>query len=111
MNDDISKTDTHWCAPVREQGVPVELSSKMYELYSKFQALLATCTASASPGSPDSLITAVCYDSKGCCSDDSTQITSAMTQSRAEAYTQCVAAAGSPEEKLACTSQEVAISG
>jgi hypothetical protein len=83
----------------------------MYELYSKFQALLATCTASASPGSPDSLITAVCYDSKGCCSDDSTQITSAMTQSRAEAYTQCVAAAGSPEEKLACTSQEVAISG
>ena len=87
----------------------------MFELYGKFQALvgLAACTASASPGSPDSLITAVCYDSAGCCSGDAAQTTSAITEVRADAYTQCVTVAGSPEEKLACVDQtaEVPMSG
>jgi len=72
----------------------------MFELYRQFQSILATCTASATAGSSDSLITAICYDSQGCCDETSAPRTS---MSASPDYASCVMAAGKAEEKLACT--------
>lgn len=83
----------------------------MFELYQKFQWLMATCTASATPGAPNSLVGAVCYDSKGCCADEAPLTSEAVEQASQKAYQQCVTAAGSPEEKLGCISREVPMSG
>ena len=83
----------------------------MFELYQKFQELMAICTASASPGAPSSLVGAVCYDSKGCCAEEAPLTAAAVEQAKANAYQQCVTAAGSPEEKMGCINQEVPMSG
>jgi hypothetical protein len=83
----------------------------MFELIQRFQELMATCTASATPGAPSSLVGAVCYDSKGCCAEEAPLTSAAVLEAKQNAYQQCVTAAGSPEEKLGCISKEVTMSG
>ena len=61
--------------------------------------LLQKCTASATPGSPDTLISVVCYDAEGCCDKEQALPSISATQE----YSQCVLVAGNAEEKLACT--------
>ena len=77
----------------------------MFGYYRQFQTLLAaTCTTSATPGSPTTLISVVCYDSDGCC--DNAKTATSMTDV-AVSYESCVTAAASPEDKLACTDMPV----
>ena len=83
----------------------------MFELIQRFQELMATCTASATPGAPSSLVGAVCYDSKGCCAEEAPLTSAAVLEAKQNAYQQCVTAAGSPEEKLGCISMDVPMSG
>lgn len=71
----------------------------MFDMYKQFRMLLATCTASATPGSVDSLVTAVCYDAEGCC--DETAAPMSMTSD--PKYSMCVMESANAEEKLACT--------
>ena len=81
------------------------MSAGMFAYYRQFQGLLATCTASATPGSTDSLISAVCYDSAGCCDDDGAA--TAPMKDVAVSYQTCIMSAASPEDKLACTDMPV----
>ena len=77
-----------------------------FEMYRKIQELAAMCTASATPGSKDSLISSVCYDSAGCC-DESAAKTVSMTDGGVS-YKECISSAASPEDMLACTDNQPA---
>ena len=70
----------------------------MFDMYN-FRSLLATCTASATAGSGDSLVSAVCYDAEGCCDEAAAP----QTMSADPQYSQCVMASANAEEKLACS--------
>ena len=73
-----------------------------FEIYSQLQVLvLASCTASATPGSEDSLVKQICYDPKGCCAGE--QEDTVATLSSKPDYAACVVGASSAEAKLACS--------
>jgi hypothetical protein len=73
-----------------------------FEIYGQFRALvLTTCTASATPGSEDSLVNKICYDPKGCCAGE--QEEASVTLSSKPDYAACIVSANSAEAKLACS--------
>ena len=76
------------------------MSTTPFRVY-HFFSLLGKCTATATPGSQDSLVTSVCYDSDGCCSDE--QQAAPVTMSANPEYSSCVMASATAEQALACT--------
>jgi hypothetical protein len=71
------------------------------QLRALMASLFSTCTASATPGSHDSLVNSVCYDSQGCCNEAADGASAHLTF--ADSYTSCLDANDNAVAKLACS--------